>query len=354
MGRAEDIFDRLIKEGEAAIDEFIVTRQSEELFLEFKRSADDGSGSKLDNKDRQQLADAISGFGNSEGGVLVWGVKCTDVATRKHPLADAPKFASWLEHAISGCTVPPHSTVRNHVIARTKRKNSGFVATLIPKSDYAPHQVTGRNQYYIRVGSSFMPTPHSVLAGMFGRRPQPNVSSRFVIEPANLSPDLQTVWLKLAILLDNKGRGIARDLFLNLQMWRKGSEASEIYFEPNEEMWAAHTELGRLITLISRSSVRLPPEGVLTAATIHVTLRPPVTDSIRIEGNFGCDGAPTRKLKFSATAEQLEQDFETLAIWAKAGELTSERLSRFVERVFGIGEGSAGPVSPSDSKGGSE
>jgi hypothetical protein len=32
MGRAEDIFERISREGEAAIDEFILTRKSEELF----------------------------------------------------------------------------------------------------------------------------------------------------------------------------------------------------------------------------------------------------------------------------------------------------------------------------------
>ena len=77
MGRAEDIFERIKKEGEAAIDEFILTRKAEELFLDFKRSADNGSGLKLDNKDREHLSKAISGFGNSECGVIVWGTDCS-------------------------------------------------------------------------------------------------------------------------------------------------------------------------------------------------------------------------------------------------------------------------------------
>ena len=69
MGRAEDLFKRLSDGGETEIDRLIVDRQSEELFLDFKQSADDGKGNKLHDNDRTNLAKAISGFGNSEGGL---------------------------------------------------------------------------------------------------------------------------------------------------------------------------------------------------------------------------------------------------------------------------------------------
>lgn len=78
MGRAEDLFERLKQGGETAIDELIEQRQAEELFLDFKRSADGASGRRLHDNDRQNLARAISGFGNSEGGVIIWGVDCRE------------------------------------------------------------------------------------------------------------------------------------------------------------------------------------------------------------------------------------------------------------------------------------
>ena len=73
MDRAEDIFNRIVEKGEPAIDDFIVARTSEELFLDFKRSSDNGAGNQLSQDDRNNLAKAISGFGNSESGVIVWG-----------------------------------------------------------------------------------------------------------------------------------------------------------------------------------------------------------------------------------------------------------------------------------------
>ena len=42
MSRADDLFAQLRTGGEAAIDAMIAARASEELFLDFKRSADEG------------------------------------------------------------------------------------------------------------------------------------------------------------------------------------------------------------------------------------------------------------------------------------------------------------------------
>jgi len=174
MGRAEDLFQRLSDSGEKAIDELILDRQSEELFLDFKRSADNGSGRKLHDNDPANLAKAISGFGNSEGGVIVWGVDCSrtpdigDVAKSKVPIRNAKRFLSWLEGAVSGCTAPPHPRVQHVAIESSTDREDGFVLTYISKSYLAPHQCLKPLQYYIRAGSDFVPTPHAVLMGLFG------------------------------------------------------------------------------------------------------------------------------------------------------------------------------------------
>jgi len=176
MGRAEELFDRISKQGVEAIDALISDRQSEELFLDFKRSADDGAGTKLHLNDRQNLAKAISGFGNSEGGIILWGIDCRnkpsigDVAQAQVPIHNPKQFKSWLEGAISGCTVPAHKGVRHQEIELASEK--GFVITQVPMSFLAPHQCLHDLRYYMRAGSDFSPVPHAVLAGMFGRRPQ--------------------------------------------------------------------------------------------------------------------------------------------------------------------------------------
>src|SRR6266436_455080 len=127
MNRAEDLFEKLSSGGEIAIDELIATRKAEELFLDFKRSADNGTSRRLHDTDNKNFGKAISGFGNAEGGVIVWGVDCSrgkdgaDVASMKVPLKDAAGFASRLEGAVSRCTIPAHSGVRSFAITSAGR-----------------------------------------------------------------------------------------------------------------------------------------------------------------------------------------------------------------------------------------
>jgi hypothetical protein len=76
MSRAQELFDQLRSGGEQLIDEFIAEGHTEDLFLDYKRSTDCGGSRHLHANDWNNLAKAISGFGNSEGGVVLWGVDC--------------------------------------------------------------------------------------------------------------------------------------------------------------------------------------------------------------------------------------------------------------------------------------
>jgi len=174
MSRAEDLFHRLVSGGESEVLDFIAQPVSEELFLDYKRSASNGAGTALPNRDRANLAKAISGFGNSEGGVIIWGVDCRsdpeagDVPTGPVKIENPARFKTWLDQATSGLTVPPHTGVRHHAIVE------GFVVTLIPGGLHTPYQTTGDMSYYIRVGSNFAKAPHAVLAWISTERNRPN------------------------------------------------------------------------------------------------------------------------------------------------------------------------------------
>ena len=230
MGRSEELYARIKEQGEAAITQMIVERESESLFLDFKRSSNNGNSNKLSQVDRINLAKAISGFGNSEGGIIIWGVDCSqcrreedfsDIARVKVPIVEPGRFKSWLEGAVSGCTTPPHTTVEH--LAMDGEGGSGLVITYIPKSSSAPHQVItngkGQYSYYIRAGSDFVPTPHAVLAGMFGRRPQPKIWQVYMVTAHQLlGGDPPGIHLENGIQIYNDGPGIAYDLFMEIKV----------------------------------------------------------------------------------------------------------------------------------------
>jgi hypothetical protein len=315
MGRAEDIFEKIKIGGESAIDEFILTRKAEELFLDFKRSSNDGEGEILNLNDRENLAKAISGFGNSEGGVIVWGIDCStkkgsgDVAHTKHPIKDVKKFLSLLEGAVSGCTIPPHINVQNHPV-KIEEKSEGFVITYIPKSDHVPHRVAVKgkyqHRYYIRAGSNFDHTPHDVLAGMFGRRPQPNVFHNFVVGPAQIAEE--RIHLKVGFLIRNSGPGMASDLFMHALVLSDIGEKCSIAFDPDESKnWWGHFSFGRKISMITKSDLRVPPESELQPFTLVMSIYPPFSRDLLIECSCGCGQSPLIKFKIKNDRKSIEK-----------------------------------------------
>ncbi len=344
MGRAEDIFNRIKQGGESAIDEFIETRQSEDLFLDFKRSERNGSGKTFNTNDRKNLAKAISGFGNSEGGVIVWGIDCSkdknnaDVAHTKHPIEDTKKFLSWIEGAVSGCTIPPHTEVQNHPII-INNQDEGFVATYIPKSMKAPHQVIvkGKSQhrYYIRAGSNFEPTPHAVLAGMFGHRPQPNVFHSFSVEPATLDAD--RIHLSMGFLINNQGPGIASDLFMNATLYSGIGKNCSITFNPSSDSnsWTGAILFNNKISMISKLDVRLPPEAELLPFTLKLSLYPPFTSDLLIDCICGSGQSPSIWFEVKTKRQIIEEVYFEFLNKNRIRLLSKDEKIGIAKKIFG-------------------
>lgn len=317
MSRAEDIFQKLIYFGEDAIDDFIVNLQTEELFLDFKQAVSTGkNGTSLHKDDRKNLAKGISGFGKSEGGVIVWGVECSrdcdigDVAKAKVKVKNVHRFLSWLENAISGCTIPSHNRVRNHIISVDKN-GDGFVATYIPKSELAPLMTTMGNNIYIRSGSNNVPAPYSVIAGMFGKRPQPNVEliiadknlevldnavEDMVYPPSLDNPPEKYLRLSFSICGENDSNVIARELYLSCSSTGKGGEYNKVRFSNYNQMDSIPGIEGQL-NLITRPDLRLPPRGVIRFANVTIILSPYSEEDFLMDGVIGADHAAPKDFR---------------------------------------------------------
>jgi hypothetical protein len=342
MERARELFEEIRKVGLPAIDSLILTRQSEELFLEFKRSEDDGRGEHLSQNDRKNLAKAISGFGNSEGGIIVWGISCGqilktgDIASSKHPILDPQRFKAWLEGAISGCTVPPHSGIEQ-IIVTEPEGGKGFVVTLIPKSGQAPHQSINDNRYYIRSGSSFMPTPHSVLAGMFGKRPQPNVF--YILTSDRLRVENQTIISSIEWILHNEGPGIAADLFFSLSSPSlPGPSCTVAYSPPDTNQWSASIFLRNKINIISMASIRLAPEAEIFLFKTDISMTPPFTSPFSMRGICGCGQSPPYRFQCETDSGTITSIYEEY--WQKLKEgISKPEAEKYIARILPLSIG---------------
>lgn len=315
MSRAEDIFQKLVYFGEEALDDFIINMQTEELFLDFKQVTQAGKNLRsLHTNDRKNLAKAISGFGNSEGGVLVWGVECYrdieigDVAKAKVKIENVHRYMSWIENAISGCTIPNHNKIRNHIISADKDGN-GFIATYIPKSDVAPLMSVFGGSFYIRSGSNNVPAPYSVLAGMFGRRPQANIEfllsdkSIEVVDSSQLlnngsdSPK-KYANINFTIRGINDSNVIAREIYLSCTNKTLNEYTSVRFSNYNQLDYISGFE-GQL-NLITKPDFRIPPQGILKLTNVNIMISENVDDDLLIEGVVGADASAPKFFKLEA------------------------------------------------------
>jgi hypothetical protein len=312
MSRAADLFDQIVGGGVDHVQGMIDSQYTEELFLDYKRSANDGNSDKLDQIDRNNLSKCASGFGNSEGDVIVWGVDCRnlpgrgDVPKAAQPIIKPVRFKSLLEQITSGVTLPPHAEVRHQALSDPDQA-SGFVVTLIPAGMHAPYQATFDTAYYIRSGSNFAKAPHGVLAGLFGRRPSPLVQIAVELRHVGLVGfNNENIGLNIHSRLTNAGRGIAEDVWLNIEYSLPG-EASKIELDQSDanNIWeytiATKTSLYRM----AKRGFRLAPGAWIDLWSGRVLLQPPYSGNFGLTVSAGATSSVPRVVTLQADRNEL-------------------------------------------------
>jgi hypothetical protein len=185
----------------------VTDRRREDLMLDFKQAP-----KAFDTRDeRKLLAAAVSGFANSAGGLIVWGVDArkgeddVDCAQGAVPITDPGLFMSRLTSYAGSAVSPAADGVEHRLLEGT---NGPFAVTHVPESVNGPHMAKlGEDRYYKRSGDRFAKMEHFDVADMFGRRPKPAL---------RLELELESDQAILVTLL-NDGRGIARAPYLCLR-----------------------------------------------------------------------------------------------------------------------------------------
>jgi hypothetical protein len=186
--------------------------------LEFKQDP----GIASDSLTRIWL-EALSGFANSGGGVIVWGVVAkkdpatnTDFAKATKPVSSPAAFKSRLVELQRLGTDPPVPGVEIESYPQGSPPE-GFVVCHVPDSPYKPHraETKGCKQYFIRAGDSFYPATVAQLRALF--YPQVRAVAQFEVwlmaTPYELSNDNMTTY-DVLVRIRNAGNGTARDGFL--------------------------------------------------------------------------------------------------------------------------------------------
>jgi Schlafen, AlbA_2 len=203
----ESVFESL---SAADIARFVTERRQEDLTLEFKLAP----RSFANKEERRILACAVSGFANSSGGLVVWGIEAkpdsdgVDCAQATSPLPDPDLFLSKLLEHGGAATSPTVSRVVHRIIDGAP---GPFAVTFVPESDLGPHMAKlGEDRYYKRSGSRFYKMEHFDIADMFGRRAAP------VLKLCGQRLPGDPRWLVVSI--ENDGRGAAIGPYVSLHI----------------------------------------------------------------------------------------------------------------------------------------
>jgi hypothetical protein len=189
----------------AEVQDYIKRGQEEHLQLDFKTIK---AASLASADDRRNFAKSLSGFANSGGGMIVWGIDARrnaegiDCAVAALEIKQLKMLLSRLNEFTGQAVSPTVEGVRHKMIETSE--DTGFAATLVPESQSGPHMAKlGEDRYYKRSGASFYKMEHFDLEDMFGRRQKAILRLEF---KHAIVADVD----HLSLLIQNVGRAPAR------------------------------------------------------------------------------------------------------------------------------------------------
>lgn len=124
-----------------------------------------------DGNAKEHWSKALSGFGNSGGGVLIWGIQTKrkddhDVPANLALVQNPRKLEGQLKEWLKSTVEPPVLGVKTRSI--TNAENEGFVVAYVPSSDLKPHcALDDKRWYFLRAGHQFVPANTALLRMLF-------------------------------------------------------------------------------------------------------------------------------------------------------------------------------------------
>ena len=177
MGYVHPLHQDMLSKGWPRVDQLLSDRQQEDVDLDFKAKVDASSGA-IDKKDRETLAQTLSAFANSMGGLIVFGVDARQLAPDqpdevvgiKH-ISDIRKFASDVKANIPNSTMARLEEVTVDYVEDPSHLGDGVLLVSVARSERRPHrsEAAGDKRYYKRSGSNTIQMEHFEIEDAFRR-----------------------------------------------------------------------------------------------------------------------------------------------------------------------------------------
>jgi hypothetical protein len=200
------------------IKNLIDNGEAEGLYIECKAPHEPNLNRSL----KEKLAIAASGFANTEGGIIIWGMSTTkhphsglDIMTQIVPIGNPNRFAQQVERSIIMLTTPSITKSRTKTIVKPKEKR-GVVLTYIPKTLGDPIQIIKGQKFYFRNGDEFSDLPYEMLKRLFAATESPDLYPIF--DEKLITNEENGLW-KIPIIISNESSAIAEHttVFVTIQ-----------------------------------------------------------------------------------------------------------------------------------------
>lgn len=204
------------------IERFLSDKQEENINLEFKTVNHPDYHDENREFDKKNISEALSGFANSNGGIIIWGIKAKinsagqDVAKESKPINQLTKFLNVINRLESQAITPPIIGIEHKKIEISE--DTGYVKTFIPQSENAPHMANfSGKHYYKRSGDSFYQCEHYDIVDMFSRKKSPQLKVNVKVIAKDIRHQIYYRW-KILVSVINVGNSIAKYPYLALNL----------------------------------------------------------------------------------------------------------------------------------------
>lgn len=160
------------------IQEMINNGDTETLHLECKAP----HRPQLDQKLQVHLSRALSGFSNTAGGVMLYGVETDkhsqsklDVLTQIVPVGNCDGFARQVQTKIPSLTTPSITNAQIKTLKQNVTDTKGVVVVCVLQTSGDPVQTVGDKYFYYHTGTGFEKCPHEMIKRLFAATESPQL-----------------------------------------------------------------------------------------------------------------------------------------------------------------------------------
>lgn len=213
MSNARKIYEQIVNLD--YVQQYVIGKRPEDTWLDCKRKNHPENGS-LDEKDKSNFAKALSGFANTSGGVLIFGLDARqnsegiDIVQDFYPISNLNLFESELREFESRIVERAIPGLEYKKILIDENKDNGIIVIYIPEGPNPPYRSLVDNKFYVRTGDSFGSIEVSQIEGLVLKKIRPDLDIKIFVK-------FENIFLDIYFQLTNIGHSIAKYILLELR-----------------------------------------------------------------------------------------------------------------------------------------